>query len=153
MKIKLLTIVFGLYVIGTTGQELTKQLTPIDDKVKKGILLNFQRQETCWNKQDIDCFMEAYSKTNPVQAISSKGIVYGYDRILSNYKNKYYPDGTIGHLSFDQFNFRKLTRKLYFVVGRYNLKLEERDKLVQGWFSVIMKKEKGIWVILTDHST
>lgn len=153
MKIKLLTIVFGLYVVGTMGQERINQDTHVDSKDKKGILLNFQRQEDCWNKQDIDCFMEAYSKTNPVQAISSKGIVYGYDRILSNYKEKYYPDGTVGHLSFDQFNFRKLTGKLYFVVGRYNLKLEERVKLVQGWFSVIMKKEKGRWVILTDHSS
>ncbi|WP_421801332.1 hypothetical protein [Flagellimonas sp.] len=153
MKIKLLTIVLGLYVIGTTGQELINQDTHIDSKDKKAILLNFQRQEECWNKKDIDCFMEAYSKINLVQAISSNGIVYGYERILSNYKERYYPNGTVGQLSFDRFNFRKLTRKLYFVVGRYNLKLEERDKLVQGWFSVIMKKEKERWVILTDHSS
>jgi len=116
------------------------------------ILANFKKQETCWNAQDIACYMQAYSTSDEIQTISSGGVTFGYENIISNYK-KYFPKGKMGNLHFDEFHFRKLSNKLYFVTGRFNLKFKGREKLLQGWFSVIMKKEKAKWSIITDHSS
>lgn len=121
-------------------------------KDEKFIKANFMKQEACWNGQDIECYMQAYSTTDEIQTISTGGVTFGYENIISDYK-RYFPKGKMGNLYFDEFNFRKLSNKLYFVTGRFNLKFEGREKLVQGWFSVVMKKERGKWLIITDHSS
>lgn len=126
-----------------------KETHPTEEEL---ILANFKKQETCWNNEDIECYMQAYSTTDEIQTISTGGVTFGYENIISNYK-KYFPKGKMGTLFFDEFNLRKLSKKLYFVTGQFNLKFEGREKLAQGWFSVIMKKEKGNWVIITDHSS
>lgn len=144
-----LGVVLCLFAIESSSQETR----PVNKKIKGEILLNFRQQEECWNQKDIICFMEAYSKTEVVQTISDKGVVRGYDNILSNYKKKYFPNGTLGQLFFDRFSFRKLSKKLYFVTGRYNLRLKGTNDLISGWFSVVMKREKKKWAIITDHSS
>ncbi|MBA4745985.1 MAG: nuclear transport factor 2 family protein [Muricauda sp.] len=144
-----LLLLFTEY-LGAQGME--KKYDAIDQKAKAQILMNFKYQEECWNNQDLVCYMEAYSKTDRIQTISSGGVTFGYDHILSNYQ-RYFPKDRMGQLRFDQFNFRKLSRKLCFVTGRFNLEFKERGKPVQGWFSVVMQRENGKWAILTDHSS
>ena len=123
------------------------------DKInEKMILENFKKQETCWNNHDIECYMQAYSKTEPIQTVSTGGVTFGYDNILSNYK-RYFPKERMGTLSFDNFNLRKLTNDLYFVTGRFNFKFPNQENVSRGWFSVIMKKDKNGWFIITDHSS
>ena len=148
-----LLVAVGLSSFTVRSQVSTNEIGAVNKKAKKGIVLNFQHQENCWNQGDIECFMKAYAKRDVVQSISSTGVVFGYANILSKYKEKYAPTGTLGQLSFDKFTFRKLIRKYYFVTGRYNLRIKHDREPVRGWFSVIMKKEKTGWVILTDHSS
>lgn len=148
-------IVVSLLVLFTDylgAQEMEGRYNAIDPKTKEQILMNFKYQEECWNNQDLVCYMGAYSKTDRIQTISSGGVTFGYDQILSNYQ-RYFPKDRMGQLHFDKFNFRKLSRKLCFVTGRFNLKFKDRNEPVQGWFSVVMKKESGVWAIITDHSS
>ncbi|MBO0323006.1 beta-lactamase family protein [Muricauda sp. CAU 1633] len=124
-------------------------LGSIDDYT---IRQNFKKQEDCWNNSNIECYMEAYAKTEPIQTASQGGITYGYDNIIGNYK-KYFPKERMGELYFDNINTRRLSDHLYFVTGRFNLKFPGREELAQGWFSVNMKKIKGKWYMITDHSS
>jgi D-alanyl-D-alanine carboxypeptidase len=121
----------------------------IDDH---NIRQNFKKQEDCWNNSDIECYMEAYSKTEPIQTASRGGITYGYENIIGGYK-KYFPKERMGKLYFDHINTRRLSANLYFVTGRFNLKFPDREELSQGWFSVNMKKINGEWYMITDHSS
>ncbi len=124
----------------------------LDKLDQQGILDNFKEQEKCWNNNDIECYMNAYSKTDPIQTVSKGGVTFGYENILANYK-KYFPKGKMGKLNFDDFNFRRLTNDLFFVTGRFNLKFENRENPLKAWFSVVMKKHKNKWLIITDHSS
>ena len=128
---------------------ITKYLDAID---KSKIKANFDKQANCWNNADLECYMEAYAKSQDIQTISRAGVTYGYDKILSDYK-KYYPKDKMGQLHFDNFGYKRLADNLYFVTGRFNLKIQGRDQLRQGYFSVVMQRINGKWLMITDHSS
>lgn len=123
----------------------------IHNKAEKRILENFDEIVRCWNNQDLDCYMKAYSTKDELQTINKGGVTFGYDKILNNFK-KHFPKDKMGILSFDNFNFRKLTNRLYFVTGKFYLKSKDKEKPFSSWFSVIMKRYNGQWFIVTDHS-
>lgn len=113
---------------------------------------NFKKQEDCWNAKDIECYMLAYAPEGKIQTASRGGVTYGYDNIISDYR-KYFPKERMGNLHFDNITLRRLSDELYFVTGRFNLKYEGREQLSQGWFSANMKRIKGKWYMITDHSS
>ncbi|TJY37076.1 DUF4440 domain-containing protein [Pontimicrobium aquaticum] len=125
----------------------------LDDINVAEINKNFKKQEDCWNNDDIECYMKAYaSNGDQIQTISTGGVTFGYDNIISDYK-RYFPKGRMGKLHYDNVNIRKLSDNLYFVTGRFNLKFENREQLLRGWFSVTTKKINGKWYMITDHSS
>lgn len=124
----------------------------LDDWDELKIQRNFDKQAECWNAHDIECYMEAYAESEKIQTASRGGITFGYDNIIGDYK-KYFPKDRMGSLHFDNFNYRRLTDDLYFVTGRFNLKLPDREELARGWFSVTAKKINGDWHLITDHSS
>lgn len=130
-------------------EDFTLEENNLDENL---ILQNFEKQEECWNKADIECYMEAYATTEVIQTTSTGGITFGYDDIIANYK-RYFPSDRMGQLFFDEVKYRRLSTDLYLSTGRFNLKFKNRDELAQGWFSVVMKKIKEEWLIISDHSS
>ncbi len=130
-------------------QVVDKYLDEIDKALITG---NFTAQENCWNNHDIECYMQAYAPFKDIQTVSRGGVTYGYDHIIGNYK-KYFPKERMGNLHFDHIAMKRLADNLYFVSGRFNLKFDGREELARGWFSATMKKIKGQWYLITDHSS
>lgn len=118
---------------------------------EQAILDNFKQQEDCWNEGSIECYMKAYVKSDSIRTISRNGVTYGYEPILQNYL-KYYPEGTMGKLHFDQVNLTRLSEEYYYVTGRFNLTQEGKPEPRQGYFSVLMQKIEGRWLLVSDHS-
>lgn len=127
--------------------QLVAQKTP---KAEQDIMANFAEQERNWSAHDLVAFVKAYEPS--AEMISSRGRMIGAAKILQNYQ-KNYTDETMGRLFFDDISMKKLSSKYYYVVGRYNLEYEDDQKLRQGYFSVIMEKIKGEWLIISDHSS
>ncbi|MBO6515399.1 MAG: nuclear transport factor 2 family protein [Bacteroidia bacterium] len=116
------------------------------------IVTNFKRQEDCWNRHDIPCYMEAYDSTSDIQTLSRGGLTIGYDSIISAYQ-KNFPEDRMGNLFFDEMDIRILSKEYAYVTGRFNLKFEQREQLYKGWFSVLMRKRNDGWFIISDHSS
>lgn len=114
-------------------------------------MANFDEQAKCWNQGDIDCYGQGYVHSADVHTVSSKGFTYGYDAIIAKYK-KDWPKERMGKLHFDQVKMEKLSKITYLVQGRFNLEYEQ-SKPVSGYFTVIMKKIGGKWLMYTDHSS
>lgn len=112
---------------------------------------NFKKQEDCWNQGSIDCYMTAYLQSDSIRTISRAGITYGFGAIRQNYLH-YYPPGKMGRLHFDNFSLTRLSDNYYYVVGRFNLVYPDRKEPVEGYFSVIMQKIGGQWLMVSDHS-
>ncbi len=120
-------------------------------KAEKGIMENFTEQERCWNAHDLDCYVKAYYDDPQTRTIGRTGVTYGVENILAFYK-KYYNDDNMGRLFFDQITMEKITGKIYFVTGRFNLEYKGKEPR-RGYFSGLTRKVKGKWLMVTDHSS
>lgn len=143
MKISaILLLLFCLKTVSAIGQ--SKNETQI-----RSILYN---QTKFWNEGNIERFMEGYLKNDSLVFIGKSGLTYGFDKTLANYKKNYPDIATMGKLDFDIKKIEKLSKKIYFVIGKWHLSRNEKGDL-QGHYSLIFKKIKGKWTITSDHSS
>ncbi|MEZ4773753.1 MAG: nuclear transport factor 2 family protein [Bacteroidia bacterium] len=118
---------------------------------KTAIMAVFLDQEKAWNAGDVDRFMEGYWKSDSLTFIGSSGITYGWTQTRDNYKKRY-PDRTaMGTLSFKILRLEKLDKNTAFLIGTFHLKREIGD--LGGYFTLVWKKIKGKWVIVSDHTS
>jgi ketosteroid isomerase-like protein len=110
-----------------------------------------QNQADCWNRGDIDKFMNDYWKSDELLFIGKSGVTYGWDNTLKNYKLRYPTTKEMGRLKFEIVELNRLSEELFFMVGKWHLTREIGD--VSGHFSLIWKKIDGDWVIIADHSS
>ena len=57
----------------------------------------------------------------------------------------------MGKLSFDIIRIEKLSKKYYYVVGKWMLKRSIGD--LSGHYNLLLKKINGEWKIVADHSS
>ena len=107
-------------------------------------------QEACWNKGDIECFMEAYWNSDSLMFIGKSGITYGWKKTLKHYQSAYPDKASMGELKFDILHLQ-LEAGAAAVVGKWHLTRETGD--VGGYFSLLWKKLNGKWVIVSDHTS
>ena len=110
-----------------------------------------QEQIVCWNNGNIDCFMQAYWKSDDLKFIGKSGITYGWSATLANYK-KNYPDKTyMGNLKFDIIHIEKVGLNSMTTIGAWNLDREVGN--IGGYFSLVWKRIDNQWLIVSDHSS
>lgn len=109
------------------------------------------KQTQAWNRGDIETFMETYWKSDSLVFIGKSGVTYGWNNTLKNYK-KGYPDTTaMGKLSFDILLVKRLSFQYFQVIGKWHLQRSIGD--LSGHYTLLIKKIKGKWVIVADHSS
>jgi ketosteroid isomerase-like protein len=108
-------------------------------------------QTKAWNQGDIDRFMKTYWESDSLMFIGKSGVTYGWINTLNNYK-KNYPDTTaMGKLSFDILVVKRLSFDYFQVIGKWHLQRSIGD--LSGHYTLLLKKIKGKWVIIADHSS
>ncbi len=107
-------------------------------------------QTIAWNNDSIEDFMKGYWKSDSLMFVGKNGVKYGYNSTLENYK-KSYPDTTArGKLYFDILQMKRLSKQYYYVTGKWQLMRSIGD--LEGYFTLLFKKIKNNWVIISDHS-
>ena len=109
------------------------------------------RQQSCWNAGDLECFMASYLDSDELIFVGSSEPKYGWDVTLNNYKKSYPDKSAMGELIFKLLKFIPLGKNHQLVVGKWSLKRTSNN--LSGHFSVIFKKIKGEWKIIADHSS
>jgi ketosteroid isomerase-like protein len=130
------------------GSSFAQNLSAKDEAAIKAV---FKAQEDCWNHADIDCFMEGYIKSGDLLFIGSSGIQRGWQSTIERYKRSYPNPEAMGQLTFTLMEFRKLGPKSAWVLGKFYLKRDMGD--LSGHFTLVWKKIKGEWLILSDHTS
>jgi ketosteroid isomerase-like protein len=108
-------------------------------------------QTKAWNKGDIDRFMKGYWENDSLMFIGKSGVTYGWQNTLNNYKKGYPDTAAMGKLSFAILVIKPLSPEYYHVVGKWFLKRSIGD--LAGHYTLLFKKIKGHWVIISDHSS
>lgn len=108
-------------------------------------------QTNAWNKGDLQQFMHSYWQNDLLMFIGKSGITYGWQKTLENYKKGYPDTAAMGKLNFELLQVKKLSVDYYFVVGKWNLIRSIGN--VGGSFTLLFRKIKNTWVIISDHSS
>lgn len=111
-----------------------------------------QKQAQSWNCGDLNGFMKHYWQHDSLLFVGKNGLTYGYAQVLANYRKSYPDMDDMGELDFDIKKVEVLAPDAAFVVGRWHLKRDKKGDL-SGHFTLLLRKLKGEWVIVADHSS
>jgi ketosteroid isomerase-like protein len=141
MKLFLLLILLPFQVLlGQTSKE------------QKEIENVLKTQVNLWNKGDVPGFMEYYDNSEDLKFIGKNGITSGWKATLQRYLTTYPDQETMGNLSFDIMEIDVTAGKTAWVLGKWQLIRPQKGD-VGGYFTLLMKKIKGRWLIVRDHTS
>ncbi len=139
---KILLLLFCLASLTANAQKNTD---------KKQILNLLEQQRSDWSKGDVEAYMQGYWKSDSLLFVGKSGPTYGWQKTMDNYK-KGYPDQTaMGFLTFGIKKVEFLAKDQAFVLGSWHLKREKDEP--KGYFTLLIKKIKGEWKVIVDHSS
>ncbi len=121
------------------------------DKNARAILKLLDTQTAAWNQGDLQGFMKGYWENDSLRFIGKSGITYGWNNTLANYKRGYPDTAAMGKLQFTILVIKKLSPRYYEVVGKWYLKRSIGD--ASGHYTLLLRKIKGSWMIVSDHSS
>jgi ketosteroid isomerase-like protein len=118
---------------------------------RKAILNVLETQRLAWNQGNLEAYMQGYWHSDSLLFVGKSGPKYGWQTTLDNYQ-KGYPDKTaMGHLDFDIIKVQLLSKTSAFVLGAWHLKREKDAP--GGYFTLLLRKIKGKWLVVADHSS
>lgn len=104
-----------------------------------------------WNSGSIEGYMKGYWENDSLLFIGSSGPRYGYETTLKRYKEAYPDAAHMGKLKSTITSMQRLADDYYFIVGKWALKRTAGN--VDGSYTLLLRKIKGRWVIVCDHSS
>ena len=140
---KSILFIVVLLILATTITAQSK-----DEKTIRAVLTN---QTNAWNQGNLQNYMQGYWQNDSLMFIGKSGITYGWQKTLENYKKGYPDTAAMGKLKFELLAVNKLSANYYFVVGKWNLVRSIGN--VGGTFTLLFRKIKNKWVIVSDHSS
>lgn len=115
------------------------------------ILNVLETQRIAWNNFDIDEFMQGYHKSDKLVFSGSSGPIYGWDFVKDRYLNTYSSNELMGYLDFEINDLFLITKKVAILLGKFNIKRDNEN--LSGYFTLVFKKIKGNWYIVSDHTS
>ncbi|MCC6549515.1 MAG: DUF4440 domain-containing protein [Ignavibacteriaceae bacterium] len=141
---KILIIVIGCLLVAAQG--VFAQTT--DDEL---ITAALYKSADDWNRGDLEAYMNAYHKSDSLLFVGSKGLTYGWEQTLKNYKKSYPDTDAMGKLEFTIHKLELLSTDSAFLLGGWKLTRKKGD--LSGAFTLLWKRIEGKWVIVIDHSS
>ena len=145
MQKSILKLLFFLAINITYGQSI------LSESEKNEIISVLKQQENFWNKGDINGFMKGYVKSEYLVFNGSSGPFYGWDSVKDRYIKTYPSKEKMGTLNFKIHNISLITSSVAQLIGQFFLSYPKSE--VSGYFTLVLIKSKGEWLILSDHTS
>ncbi len=126
------------------------QSKTLQETDREAILAVMKAQESAWSNHDLEGFMQGYWKNDSLKFFGSRGLTYGWDQTLANYKRGYPTPDESGTLNFKIHDISPAADGAYWVMGEYFLTRKVGD--ANGVFMIVFKKIDGEWKIVADMS-
>jgi hypothetical protein len=138
-----------IYLLMAATQSVSAQKETEENAIKTMML----QQSKDWNAGNIDAFMEGYWPSDSLMFVGSRGITYGWKATLANYKKGYPDRATMGTLTFDflKMDFYDALGTCW-LLGTWHLARPDKGD-VGGFFTLVLKKINGKWLIVSDHTS
>lgn len=128
---------------------LTSCQNPPSSQVRIQTIMD--KQESAWNRGDVEGFMNGYLKSDSLCFIGRKGLNFGWQTTLDNYRDSYPDREAMGKLEFNNMEYKPLCPDYTFVIGQWTL-FRETDT-IGGHYSLLWQKTEKGWKIIADHSS
>lgn len=148
-RLVLMAVASSFMACNSVPKQVDNVLIPQD--VKQAVYAVMDEQQNAWSQGDIEAFMRGYLVSDSVLFTGGKSILYGYDKVLDNYKKAYPGKQGMGQLQFENSDFKYLAPYHALVVGKWTL-FREADTL-SGRYTLVWELVNGEWKIITDHSS
>ncbi|MBV9988940.1 MAG: DUF4440 domain-containing protein [Chitinophagaceae bacterium] len=125
--------------------------TYAQSKDEQAIRQLLARQTEQWNKGNIEGFMVGYWNNDSLLFVGKNGPRYGYRAALANYKKGYPDTVAMGKLHFDILKLEPVSATSYFLLGKWTLHRSIGN--LEGYYTLLLRKIDGQWVIVADHSS
>ena len=126
-------------------------IVPAQSKDELAIRNTLNEQMNAWNRGDLDRFMQGYWQNDSLMFIGKSGVTYGWQHTFDNYKTGYPDTVAMGKLNFTIIEVKRLSVIYFHVTGKWHLTRTAGD--LSGHFTLIFRKVKNKWVIVSDHSS
>ena len=123
----------------------------IKEKDSLQILDVLETQRIAWNDNDINEFMQGYLKSDKLVFSGSNGPIYGWNYVKERYLKTYSSKELMGYLDFDINDLFLISKRVALLLGKFNIKRD--DENLSGYFTLVFKKIKGSWYIVSDHTS
>jgi beta-aspartyl-peptidase (threonine type) len=120
------------------------------EKTKVELLDILALQKAAWNERNIEGFMAYYWNSDRFTFQSGANRLHGWNALLERYK-KSYSGESWGKLDFTDLEVNVLADDCAYVLGRW--KLELKDAVREGLFTIIFNRLPEGWRIIHDHSS
>jgi len=141
MKKLVISLLFSLFAINLYAQRSQSDL----------ILKLLEDQRQAWNRGDLNEYMQGYNQSDSLLFVGKSGPQHGWNNTLKNYKKSYPNKSAMGYLSFDIKEIKMIAADHAFVLGAWHLRRENDEP--KGYFTLLVKKIKGQWKVIADHSS
>ena len=136
---------FSIISINTIFSQNIKQKDSLQ------ILDVLETQRIAWNNNDINEFMQGYLKSDKLVFSGSNGPIYGWNYVKDRYLKTYSSKELMGYLDFEINDIFLISKRIALLLGKFNI--ERDDKNISGYFTLVFKKIKGNWYIVSDHTS
>jgi hypothetical protein len=143
--------IVSLFAFTFTSQAFGQQKTAANLSDETAIKALLAAQTKAWNNGDLVHFMEGYLSSDSLLFVGKSGPTYGFNNTLNNYKKGYPDTASMGKLTFTLLSLTPIEKKHYRVLGKWALQRSKGD--VSGYFTLLLKKIKGKWFVIQDHSS
>ncbi|MBL8212331.1 MAG: nuclear transport factor 2 family protein [Bryobacterales bacterium] len=111
-------------------------------------------QAAAWNRGDIPAFMKSYENSPATTYAGASGVTKGYTTVLERYRKRYPDRDAMGTLRFTNIEVRLLGKDHALATGKFNLqRTPAGGGPASGWFSLVLKRDKGSWLVIHDHTS
>lgn len=141
-----------LFIVGFSAFFFIQNAFAQGAKDRLAIYNLMDKQAKDWTDGNIEAFMQGYWHSDSLMFIGSNGITYGWQQTFTNYKKRYPDRATMGALKFDILKMDFYSKNTCWLVGKWHLTRPEKGD-VGGYFTLIFKKIKGQWLIVSDHTS
>jgi hypothetical protein len=147
----MLTRIVTLFLLACSLQSFAQNKTAANLADEVSIKALLAAQTKAWNNGDLEHFMEGYLPSDSLLFVGKSGPTYGFNNTLNNYKKGYPDTASMGKLTFTLLSLQPIEKIHYRVLGKWELKRSKGD--VSGYFTLLLKKIKGKWFVIQDHSS
>jgi len=149
MQVRIFAVLLLAIAITVQSAAQTKTASNLADEISIKALLAAQTK--AWNSGDLVHFMNGYLTSDSLLFVGKSGPTYGFNNTLNNSKKGYPDTASMGKLTFTLLSLQPIEKIHYRVLGKWELKRSKGD--VSGYFTLLLKKIKGNWFVIQDHSS